>query len=196
MPQNQNMVILMQEASTFFSFVYANQKVKASMFLFMKHIWLINTLLYKGQQVIPLLISGCSVYVETFNLLVQGHASDVILIGTCNTLHSVIFNLGILHVTFNYMGLHVPIDTCSYLPLHSTEPSFSHIGVMSNLQTQRPSRHSVWKYLASHCSLKKHDSLTAASEKVRKENKFHLKYYYMQFISFIWGRFKLGLYTK
>lgn len=195
MPQNQNMVILMQEASHFF-LSYMRIRRLRPVCSYMKHIWLINTLLYKGQQVIPLLISGCSVYVETFNLLVQGHASDVILIGTCNTLHSVIFNLGILHVTFNYMGLHVPIDTCSYLPLHSTEPSFSHIGVMSNLQTQRPSRHSVWKYLASHCSLKKHDSLTAASEKVRKENKFHLKFYYTQSISFMWGRFKLGLYTK
>lgn len=117
MPQNQNMVILMQEASHFF-LSYMRIRRLRPVCSYMKHIWLINTLLYKGQQVIPLLISGCSVYVETFNLLVQGHAnsSDVILIGTCNTLHSVIFNLGTLHVTWNLQLLTLAFDGTIFQP--------------------------------------------------------------------------------
>lgn len=48
-------------------------------------------------------------------------------------------------------------------PLHSTEPSLPQMGDISNRQMHRPSRHSVWKNIASHCSLKKHDSLMAAA---------------------------------
>lgn len=48
-------------------------------------------------------------------------------------------------------------------PLHSTEPSLPQMGDISNRHMHRPSRHSVWKNIASHCSLKKHDSLMAAA---------------------------------
>lgn len=52
-------------------------------------------------------------------------------------------------------------------PLHSTEPSLPQMGDISNRQMHRPSRHSVWKSIASHCSLKKHDSLMAAAATIK-----------------------------
>lgn len=55
------------------------------------------------------------------------------------------------------------LDRHRHRPLHSTEPSLPQMGDISNRQMHRPSRHSVWKNIASHCSLKKHDSLMAAA---------------------------------
>lgn len=54
-------------------------------------------------------------------------------------------------------------------PLHSILPSLLINGVISNRQMHLPSRHSVGKSNASHCSLKKHVSLMAASVMSRKQ---------------------------
>lgn len=82
--------------------MYANQKVKVSMFIYETYLVDQHTTLQRvaGHTTLNIWLQCVC---ETFNLLVQGHAnsSDVILIGTCNTLHSVIFNLGTLHVTWN-----------------------------------------------------------------------------------------------
>lgn len=48
-------------------------------------------------------------------------------------------------------------------PLHSMKPSLLIIAVISNRQMHRPSRHSVWGFDVSHCSLKKQLSFTDAS---------------------------------
>jgi hypothetical protein len=57
----------------------------------------------------------------------------------------------------------------NYSPTHSTIPSFFQSGTFSNLQMQRPSRHSVCGTESWHCSLKKQLSFTdTAAEKRRK----------------------------
>lgn len=54
----------------------------------------------------------------------------------------------------------------SNLPTHSIDPSFLVIGILSNRQMQRPSRHSVSGVNSSHCSLKKQLSFTETAARI------------------------------
>lgn len=64
---------------------------------------------------------------------------------------------------FNYVTLKLTWNHNRLLPLHSMVPSLFMIGSISKRQMHLPSRHSVWKLNASHCSLKKQLSLIDAS---------------------------------
>lgn len=57
------------------------------------------------------------------------------------------------------------IQVFLFIPLHSMVPSLFKIGDISKRQVHLPSRHSVRKLNASHCSLKKQLSFTDASVK-------------------------------
>lgn len=84
---------------------------------------------------------------------------------------------------FVWISYFTLLYSIQYSPKHSIFPSLLIIGDKSKRQMHRPSRQTVWKWNASHCSLKKHVSFIAASE-----NKITIPYMrkWMTFMNLLW----------